>query len=176
MASTADIALLRCELARVSMLLQREGGDAVLLPTANVLNQTLVDAAASLGGYILTFWELVVLRGFDNGTFNAAYDAIERYVDNPTAADLDRHVLLFAALFGAAASRRGLADGCGQITFPGLWPADVRTLPQNLPDGDVTQPHPQTSTSKKLSPVLVTSLGAAAISTIILAWALSARH
>ena len=182
MATAADIALLRCEADRLASLPAKDG--VVLAPPSQVapaLDPAFIAWIADVGGYALTMWELELLRELRSPAypaFNSVFDELQRFVDVPTAAALDRNVQVFTALFSAAATRRSVPARCGlRLTFPGLEPPDVRILPPNLPDDlDVPSPVPMPHRFKLPFGIKVTLGAGGAVLLLGLGAAWAIRH
>lgn len=180
MASAADIGLLRCEADRLASVAIKEGAELAPIPKTGPLDEDTVQGVADVAAYALTMWELELLRTLGYSAFNSTFDAMARFVEEPTEAELDRYVTHFAALFSAAATRRGVPSRCGvHLTFPGLNPPDARILPQNLPDDlDVPQSPPLIKRTFRLPLGFKITLGAGVGVFMVLAgaaWAVRRR-
>jgi hypothetical protein len=180
-----QVQILRCEIERVRrMAASSDSVQLVAPPTSSLtLDSAFLHAAFEAGAYVQTLSELVVLRGLGKYVqFDAVYDRLNQFLDDPTIAALDHWGLAFAGLFGAAAAHRGIPDPCGyRIIFPGLDPPDPAIVPETAPDKaeiDVTEPptaEPQSPPFYKNPTVIGLGLGAAALG-LVLGLIVSARR
>ena len=135
--------------------------------TSGTIDLALIDAVFQAGAYVQTMWELVTLRSMNKyQSFNAAYDSLVGFLDDPAKESLESMGNFAILLFAGAASLRGIADPCNaKVSMPGLAPPDSAILPENAEkpsEPASTLPRKSGRYSKKFGAFVIGAMGASA--------------